>query len=184
MQFLTIKSDSRARKDGRSKAGAEPIYLAAIWSVSDWTDGKHLESWWAARSQQIGEDRHWKKLSAGERQRALPLYLEETGAVLFIDDAHKLTAKKLEIVKTCIRASSVWVMTTSDEGRIAPGLRKDVLYFEPQTFRLDTDVAYDATPLFMWALLAVFMSMGYWEAAMAIGGLKMLGSGRRAARQA
>jgi hypothetical protein len=178
----------RLRKDAArvwpSLAGAEPLYLAAVWSVSDWTDGKHLESWWSERSQKTGEDRHWKKLSAGERQRALPDYLKETGAVLFVDDAHKLTAKKLEIVRACARTAKVWVMTASDEGRLSPSLRKDVLWLEPQTFRLDTDVAYDATPIFMWMAILIAVSTGSYELAMALGGLKLLAGGRRAAKQA
>lgn len=177
----------RLRKDaGRiwaSRADAEPLYLASIWPVADWTDGKHLELWWADRCRETGDDRHWKKLNASERQRALPLYLAETGAVLFVDDAHKLTAKKLEIVKSCIRSAGVWVMTTLDEGRLSPSLRRDVLFLEPQTFRLDSEVAYDATAVIMWFMLALCVSLGYWEAAMALGGLKLLGSGRRAARQ-
>jgi hypothetical protein len=53
---------------------------------------------------------------------------------------------------------------------------------DPQIFRLDTDVSYDATNLFMWAVLVACLAAGWFEAAMVLGGLKMLGSGRRAAR--
>jgi hypothetical protein len=178
----------RLRKDAdriwASRSHAEPLYLSAIWPVSDWTEGKHLEAWWADRSQQTGEDRHWKKLSAGERQRALPLYLAETGAVLFIDDAHKLTAKKLEIAKLCVRSAKVFVMAAAEEGRLAPGLRKEVLALEPQIIHLDTDVAYDATPVFMWLMILLALATGSYELAAVMGGLKMFAGGRRAAKQA
>lgn len=162
---------------------AEPLYLAATRPLSAWTDTRPLELWWAGR-QNPDDDRHWARLKAWERVDALPLYLQETGAVLFVDDAHNLSGRKLKVAQDCVRAAGVWAMAAADEGRIAPGLRKDVLAAEPQIFRLGSEVAYDGTPLFMWALIAIFMSMGYWEAAMAVGGLKMLGSGRRAAKQA
>ena len=177
----------RLRKESHrvwsSRAHAEPVYMSSIWPVSDWTDGKHFESWWAKRNKD-GDDRNWTKLKPTERQRALPLYLGETGAVLFIDDADRLTGKKLEIAKMCIRSAHVFVMAATEEGRLAPALRKDVLALEPQIFRLDSDVAYDYTPQFMWFLVAFFMVIGFPEAAIAIGGLKMLASGRRAAKQA
>lgn len=169
---------------GRVWAGidAEPLHLGATRPLSAWSDVKHLEIWWASR-EHSSDDRHWSKLKAWERVDALPLYLAETGAVLFVDDAHGLTGRKLKVVQDCVRAAKVWVIAAADEGRIAPGLRKDVMALEPQTFRLGSEVAYDATPVAMWFLIALFMSMGYWELAMAIGGLKLLGGGRRAAKQ-
>jgi len=178
----------RLRKDAdriwASRSHAEPLYLPSIWSLTDWIDGKHLELWWAGRDKEDGDDRHWKKLNASERQRALPLYLAETGAVLFIDDAHKLTGKKLEIVKLCVRSAKVFVIATADEGRLAPGLRKDVLGLDPQIFRLDTEVAYDATPVFMWLMIIMAMATGSYELAAVLGGLKLFAGGRRAAKQA
>jgi hypothetical protein len=175
----------RLRKDaGRvwASRSAEPLYLAAVRPLPSWTDTKQLELWWAAR-ENPDEDRHWSKLRAWERVDALPLYLKETGAVLFVDDAHALSGRKLKLVQECVRSAAVWVIACADEGRLSPGLRKDILAAEPQTFRLGTEVAYDATPLLMWVMIALFMGMGYWELAMAVGGLKMLGSGRRAAKQ-
>jgi len=161
---------------------AEPLHLAATRPLSAWTDVKHLELWWAGR-ENSGDDRHWTKLKAWERVDALPLYLEETGAVLFVDDAHGLSGRKLKVVQDCVRAAKVWVMAAADEGRIAPGLRKDVMAAEPQTFRLDSEVAYDATPIVLWLLIVLAMAMGSWELAAVLGGLKLLGSGRRAAKQ-
>ena len=127
-----------------ARIDAQPLYLAAVRPLSAWTDVKHLEIWWAAR-ENPDDDRHWTKLKAWERVDMLPLYLKETGAVLFIDDAHNLSGRKLKLAQDCVRAANVWVMAAADEGRIAPGLRKDVLAAEPQTFRLDSEVAYDAT---------------------------------------
>lgn len=167
-----------------SRSKATPLYLSSIWPVSDWTEGKHLELWWADRCRKSGEDdRHWRKLTPSERQRALPLYIKETGALLFVDDAHKLTGKKLEIAKLCVRAADVWVMTTADEGRLSPALRKDALARDPQIFRLESEVAYDYTPQFMWFMAAFFLAIGFPAGAVAVGGINMLSRGRKAAKQ-
>jgi hypothetical protein len=161
---------------------AEPLYLAATRPLSAWTDVKPLEIWWAARDNP-DDDRHWTKLKAWERVDKLPLYLKETGAVLFIDDAHNLGGRKLKVVQDCVRAAKIWVMAAADEGRIAPGLRKDVLALEPQTFRLDSEVAYDATSIIMWLLMLACLMGGAYEVAAVLGGLKMLAGGSRATKQ-
>ncbi|MCX8050161.1 MAG: hypothetical protein N3A55_10965, partial [Methylohalobius sp.] len=140
------------------------------------------DRWWAGR-EDIDDPRHWSRLKAWERIDQLPVYLAQTKAVLFVDDAHLLSGRKLKVVQDCVRAAKVWVMTTADEGRLHPGLRKDVLSADPQIFRLGSEVAYDATAVFLWFMVALFASLGYWELAMAIAGLKMLGSGKRAAKQ-
>ena len=175
----------RLRKDAPrvwARINAEPLHLAAVRPLSAWTDTKQLELWWAGRDDTT-DTRHWTRLKAWERVDMLPEYLRETGAVLFVDDAHNLSGRKLKVVQDCVRAANVWVMTAADEGRIAPGLRKDVLAVEPQTFRLGSEVAYDATPILMWLLIMAAMMAGSWELAAVLGGLKMLGSGKRAAKQ-
>jgi hypothetical protein len=165
-----------------SRSDATPIYLSAIRPLSAWTDGKHLELWWAMRDNP-DEERHWSKIKAHEKTDALPLYLKETKAVLFVDDAHNLSGRKLKVVQDCVRAAGVWVMTAADEGRISPSLRQDVMFKAPQTFRLDTDVAYDATTVIMWIAIAIATGMGFYELAIILGGLKMLTGGSRASKQ-
>jgi hypothetical protein len=155
-----------------SRSHTEPIYLAATFSISDWTSGYHLEKWWASKAEEPDKPT-WRKLTAGERQRAIADYLSDSGAVLFIDDAHKLAGKKLEIAKNCIRAAKIWVVTAPDEGRLSPTLRKDVLSANPQIFRLNTDVAYDATGIVMWLAILVCMGLGAYEIAAVLGGLKI-----------
>jgi hypothetical protein len=167
------------------RAGAAPLHLMASNSLREWVHGKHLELWWSSR-QNPEDNRPWSKLMPFEKYQALPLYLQETGAVLFIDDAHAFNTetKKGKLAQACLRAAQVWVMATQDEGRLFPGLREDVRIAEPQRFRLDSEVAYDATPVVMWLFMFIAVGLGYWELAAALGGLKMLGSGRRAAKQA
>ena len=106
----------------------------------------------------------------------------DTKAVLFIDDAHKLAGRKLQIARQCVLASRVFVIAASEEQRIPPNLRTIIMRRKPQVFRLDTEAAYDATHILMWIILASCLVIGWWEAALVIGGLKALGTGRRAAR--
>lgn len=163
---------------------APPLYLSASRPLGAWSDTKELGLWWASRCAETGDDdRHWTKLKAWERIDALPLYLKETGAILFVDDAHNLSGRKLKITQECVRAAPVWVITASEEGRMNPSLRKDVLSREPQIFHLDSDVAYDATAILMWVAMLVCLGLGAYEIAAVIGALKMLGSGKRAAKQ-
>jgi hypothetical protein len=161
---------------------AEPIYFSATRPISSWADGKQFELWWAGRDN-LQESRHWTKLKSQERIDALALYLHETGAVLFVDDAHSLNGRKLKLAQDCVRAAKVWVVAASDEGRISPGLRKDVLSVDPQIFRLSTEVAYDATSIIMWIMIFVAAGCGAYEIAAALGGLKMLAGGARATKQ-
>lgn len=161
---------------------ATPLYLSAARPLSAWTDTKPLELWWAGRDNP-SEIRHWTKLKAWERVDALPLYLEETGAVLFVDDAHLITGRKLKVLEECVRAAAVFVMGAEDEGRLGQTVRRDVLGRKPQVFRLSTDVAYDATPLMMWFLIVIASLMQFWILVAVLGGIKLLGSGRRATKQ-
>ncbi|WP_221067496.1 hypothetical protein [Methylomagnum ishizawai] len=168
-----------------TRAKATPLYLVASNSLAEWVDGKHLELWWAGRAHGQAETRHWSKLKPFEKYRALPLYLQETGAVLFIDDAHAMTtnSKKGKVAQDCVRAAGVWVIAATDEGRLFPGLRKDVMGLDPQIFRLESDVAMDNTKYLIWSLAAFFMVIGLPGAAFAIAGAKVLVDSRKAAKQ-
>jgi len=125
----------------------------------------------------------WSRLKQWERSDALPDYCRETNAVLFIDDAHKLTGRKLEIARLCVLSSRIHVVAASEEQRIPPNLRSVLMRRDPQVFRLDSEVAYDATSLVMWLFIAVSMGAGFWEVSLILGGLKALGNGRRSSSQ-
>ena len=172
-----------------AKTQAPPLFLGALRPLGGWYDAPHLADWWDAQAKveektreadpQAPEPRRpWAKLRHWERAEALPDYLSRTGAVLFIDDAHKL-----QIARECALAARLWVVSASEEGRIGPSLRNVLLRRDPQLIRLDSEVAYDATAIVLWLLIAVCIGLGAWEIAAALGGLKSLGSGRRAARQ-
>ncbi len=103
--------------------------------------------------------------------------------MLFIDDAHKLSGRKLQLARECALAARIYVISASQEQRIPPNLRAVVMRRDPQVYRLDTEVAYDATDAVMWLLILILMGAGAWEAGAVLGDLKALSGGRKAARQ-
>ncbi len=179
---------SAAKQIWGTKSKAEPLLLDGLSPLSAWCDGKAVAQWWDAQRQtELLQDptqarEPWKNLKQYARADALPDYCRTTGAILFIDDAHKLSGRKLQIARQCVLSARLFVIAASEEQRLAPNLRAAVLHRDPQIFRLDSDVAYDATALLMWLLILLCLASGWWEASMVLGALKLLGSGRRAAR--
>jgi len=169
------------------------IYLGALRPLGAWSDCEHVRDWWEARAAKVSdseagtakesETRPWSKLPPWERAEKLPLYLSETGAVLFLDDAHKLAGRKLQIARACVLAARVWVVAASSEARLPPNLRQVILRCDPQLVRLDSDVAYDATNLLTWALVCALLAAGLWEASLVVAGLKTIAGSRQAAKQ-
>ena len=175
--------DAEAIYGVKSKAPA--LWVSALRPLAAWVEDDHLAEWWnnlpVANPEQ--PKKAWHRLPQWARAEQLPNYLQDTGAVLFVDDAHKLQGRKLQIARECVLAARIWVASTSEENRIAPNLRQVMLRSEPQTFRLGSEVAYDATAVLMWIMVAIAAGMGAWEIALVLGGLRLLGSGRRAAKQ-
>lgn len=171
-----------------SKSKAAPLLLDALSPLSAWCDSAAVGQWWdGLRTVELAHSpatarEPWKTLKQYARADALPDYCKATGAVLFIDDAHKLAGRKLQIARQCVLSSRLFVVAASEEQRLAPNLRAAVLHRDPQIFRLDSEVAYDATPLLMWFFIVVCLAAGWWEAGAVLGGLKLLGTGRRSAR--
>ena len=182
------------------KIDAAALWLGALRPLGAWSDADHVGAWWDARAatmqakaaSQVGAGgtgekadllRPWSKLKAWERAEALPDYLRDTGAVLFIDDAHKLAGRKLQIARECALTAKVWIASASDEQRIPPNLRSVMMRRDPQVIRLGSDVAYDATNVLTWVLALVLLASGAWEASIVVAGLKTLSGGRLAARQ-
>lgn len=167
-----------------AKHKAEPLYLDSLSPLSAWTDSPALGHWWDARQAELPEaDRTpWKSLKQHNRADALPDYCLDNKAVLFIDDAHKLTGRKLQLARQCAMNCRLWIVAASEEQRISPNLRSVLMRRKPQIFRLGTEVAYDATHTIMWFFVVTCLVVGWWEAGLVLGGLKALGSGRRAAR--
>lgn len=163
------------------KIDAPALWLSPLRPIGAWSDAEHIADWWDKHPDNAA--RPWKKLKAWERTETLPDYVRDTGAVLFIDDAHKLAGRKLQIARECALAARVWVASAADEQRIAPNLRAVMLRRDPKIIRLGSEVAYDATNILTWALAISLLAAGAWEASFVVAGLKALSSGRRAAKQ-
>lgn len=171
-----------------AKHKAEPLWLGALRPLAAWCDAPFVEAWWEqirkAEVEAGAEDarKPWTKLKQWERAEVLPDYCRDTGAILFIDDAHKLSGRKLQIARLCALSARLYVVAASEEQRIPPNLRTVLMRRDPQIFRLETEAAYDATNLVMWVVIVACLGAGFWEASLVLGGLKALGSGRRASR--
>jgi hypothetical protein len=171
-----------------AKIKAEPIILGALLPLTAWSDSIAVQNWWESerkKEEKSNSNRPripWSKLKQWERAEILPTYIQETAAVLFIDDAHKLAGRKLQVARLCVISAKISVVSASEEQRIPPNLRGVLMRKEPQIFRLNSEVAYDATNILMWFLIVACVVMGAWEAGLILGGLKALGTGRRAAK--
>lgn len=171
-----------------TKSKTAPLYLHTLRPLTAWSDEPDVEKWWEAKREEEEKTdwdnarAPWKALKHYQRAEALADYCKDTKAVLFIDDAHKLAGRKLQIARQCVMNARVFVISASEEQRLPPNLRTVVMRRDPQIFRLNSEVSYDATNLLMWAFLVACLAAGWWEAAAVLGGLKALGTGRRAAR--
>ncbi len=170
-----------------AKIKSEPILLGALLPLTAWSDTYTVQDWWEIerkKEQKKGERVRspWAKLKQWERAETLPTYIQETAAVVFIDDAHKLTGRKLQVARLCVLSAKITVVSASEEQRIPPSLRGVLMRKDPQIFRLNSEVAYDATNILMWFLIVGCVLVGAWEAGIILGGLKALGTGRRAAK--
>jgi hypothetical protein len=125
----------------------------------------------------------WSKLKAWQRQDLLADYIADANAVLFIDNAQKLSGRKLQITKECLMASRLYVMAVSDEERLPPSIRHLTLRRTPQIYRLGTETAYDATTLLVYFIALMALSAGWWEVSLVLGGLTAVSTSRRASRQ-
>jgi hypothetical protein len=156
----------------------EPVMINGITPLSKWVEHEGVKAWYELQGH--GE---YKKVPAWKRVEILPDYLKDTRAVLFVDDAHKLTGRKLQIAKECIESAFKVVMCSSDENRLSPSIRKMFLDTKPQLLRLNSDVAYDATHLLIWTFVLIFMLTGMTELAGVLGFMQMMKGGRRGSRQ-
>ncbi len=171
---------------------APPLYLCALQPLAGWLDNDALAIWYnqAAINHTSKDDpenkaeppKLWCNLNQQQRLALLPEYVLTKKALVFVDNAHKLTGRKAQIARECIMAANIWIITTLQENRLPPSLRGIVERRNPQRTQLITDVSYDATGIFTWLLVLGALLIGWWEVSLVLGGLKLLGSGRRASR--
>lgn len=178
-RWLTRLRDSRHEIWGKK---SQPVLLEGLMPLSSWIEVKGIADW---HREKFSEEQYytpWGKLNLQLKADLLADYLLDTQALLFIDDAHKLTGRKAQIARKCLLSSKVWLMACSEEGRLPPSIRPIVERRNPQRIQLESDVSYDTTKALIWFLVAMCVVAGAWEAGAVIGGLQMLGSGRRSTR--
>lgn len=160
--------------------GLEPIgQWAEQPAVEKWHDDKQA----ALKAEGKPAGKQWAKLKAHERLEAFISWAGDQKAVLLIDDAHKLAARKADVACKLVSAAAIVVHAASEETRIGMSLRMALARRNPQVIRLSSSAAYDYTSALTWALCILAAAMGAWPIAAAVGGLKMAARGSRAAKQ-
>lgn len=157
--------------------GREKIFIRAMEPVQRWYSDERVAAF------VVSKGKSWDKLKAYERIDALIEWVKSTRAVVLLDDAHKLAGRKLDIAIHLCREAGRLVVGAWAENNISMSLRMLIDKRDPQRVPLDSEAAYDVTQLAMWLIILIATSAGWWQLAAAIGGMKVLAGGRRAARQ-
>jgi hypothetical protein len=165
------------------KYPAPPVYLDPLRPLMAWSESPAVVTWWGKQTKEREDLPPWSKLKAYERQEKIAEYLADQKAMLFIDNAQRLTGRKQQIVKECLIACGNYVIAVSDEERLPASIRHMILKRKPQTFRLGTDTAYDATTLMVYFAMLIAFSAGAWEISLVLGGLTALSKSKRSSRQ-
>lgn len=167
-----------------TKSRSPAIWLSALRPLGSWSDNPAIIEWWDKKV--IADPINcepWAKVPAWKRQELIQDYLKETGAILFIDDTHKLSGRKLQLARICVLNAKICVVSATEEQRIAPNLRSALLKRDPQIFRLDSEVAYDATKPLVWLIALIALGAGWWEISLVLGGMQALAGGRHSSKQ-
>ena len=164
-------------------AKPSPVLLQGLMPLSSWIDVAGIDVWFSQKNEEAGTNSvPWAKLNLQQKADLLGDYLMDTQSILFIDDAHKLSGRKAQVARKCIMSAKLWIMTCSEEGRLPASIRPIVERRNPQRTNLESDVSYDTTQVLMWLMAAICVASGAWEVGAVIGGLQMLGKGRRSTR--
>jgi hypothetical protein len=148
--------------------------------LATWLEQPEVIAWRGQRE----DVKPWEKLRQTERLAALLAWMGEAKPVVFLDDAHKLTGRKADVAVQIARAAGVVVHAATEEARLPMSLRMVLQQRDPQIVRLTSEAAYDYTDALIWMLCIICAAAGAWPVAGAIAGLKVLGKGGRAAKQA
>ena len=157
--------------------GKKPaMRISAFDPITMWSDHPEFNDWLNTKytDQKFPQ---WKKLEL------LPEWVLSKKVVMYFDDMHKLTGRKMHLVRRLLDASFQWYGTSSRINRIPPTLRIAIDTDRVQLIRLSTKNSYDATKALVFIMLVLMAAAGAWEAAIVLGIFSQLASGRNAARQ-
>lgn len=175
------KSRWLARYEENSAAiwpGRVVVVLRAVNPLMSWYDNDQMRAW--AKSKSI----NWGALSAHGRAEMLPRWIADVGAVVLLDDGHKLTGRKADLFLAVARSARVLLVSASDLVRIPLTVRLAVQARNPQVVRLSSDAPYDTTAMVVWLMTIIALGSGAYMIAALLGGMNMLGKGARAAKNA
>lgn len=188
-------ASGKSRWIAKLHAGAAEVWLSqpvalvrGLDPIGQWHEQPAVEAWHDERHKArmaAGEPagKPWAKLKAHERLDAFVSWAGDQKAVILLDDAHKLAARKAEVAGRLVAVAAIVVHTASEETRISLSLRMALARRQPQVIRLSSEAAYDYTSGLTWLMCLIAAAMGAWPVAAAIGGLKMASRGSRAAKQ-
>ena len=155
--------------------GKTVVYLRMVDPITKWSDTPEMVAHFTAAK--------WKTMRPHQRTEALVQYVREKRTVLVIDDAHKATGRKADLLARCASAADVLVTTANTKQGIPLTLRLLINDRTPQEIGLASEAAYDATSLIFWLITVAALSVGWYEAAGVLAMTKVLGGGRNAAKQ-
>jgi len=155
----------------------EVMFIRAVEPMHAWYGDERIKTY----AEKLGKT--WSKMQSFDRVDTLVAWIKETKAVLIIDDLQLLASRKLDIVRRLVLEAGIVVAGTFAEQRIPITLRMAIEARNPQKIYLKSDAAYDYTSVVLWLCILLALAAGMWQLAAIIGGMKVLGSGRRASKQ-
>lgn len=153
------------------------LYIKRVDNQSEWF--LQVQEWYEEIYQ-----KPFKKLTTGQKVDAMCDFLEQTRAVLLVDDIDMVTDKKVQIIKRLVDSAFRCVVTCRNENRIHPSLRGSVMARCGQIVRLDSTVSYDATPVLLAIMMVIigFAISPMFGAMLLLGGIGKLATGLNATR--
>ena len=121
-----------------TKSKAAPLLLGARSSLDSWCNAPVVKQWWEQQQQAypVTQRSDWSSVKQSKRIALMATYLKNTGAVLLIDDAHKLSGPPLRVALKCVQAAQIWLVAAYKTQHISPTLLAALTHREPQCFQL------------------------------------------------
>jgi hypothetical protein len=162
---------------GQVWAGKEKLFLRALEPLQRWYEDDRVQK----HAEKLGHE--WKKLKGFQKIDLLLEWMTQNKVVLLLDDAHKLAGRKLDLIVRMCRAAHLLVVGAFAEQAVPMSLRMTIDARAPQKIMLKSEAAYDATNITLWLIILIAVGAGFWQLAAALGGMKVLAGGKRAAKQ-
>ncbi len=100
--------------------------------------------------------------------RIMILIEKAKNSILFIDDADKLTGKKLEIIKDMLRNCKTFVLSAEEDTTINKTIYQMVLRKKPTIIDLNSETSYDGTNILLVIFILGLFGTGMYELAMLV----------------